>query len=57
MYPLDGALLVPYVPVWVTCGAVVDIGKLMRLLPAEPRSAAGFLFPSQYISGVILLTL
>ena len=32
------------------------IGILLRLLAAEPRSTAGLLFPSQYLSGMIWLT-
>ena len=32
------------------------IGFLMHLLAAEPRSTAGLLFPSQYLSGTILVT-
>ena len=32
------------------------IGILMRLLAAEPRSTAGLLLPSQYLSGTIWLT-
>ena len=33
------------------------ISILMRLPTAEPRSTAGLLFPSQYLSGTIWLTL
>ena len=33
------------------------IGILMRLLAAEPHSTAGILFPSQYLSGMILMTM
>ena len=33
------------------------IGILMRLLTAEPCSTAGLLFPSEYLSGTIWLTL
>ena len=32
------------------------IGILMRLPAAEPRSTAGLLFPSQYLSGMLWLT-
>ena len=32
------------------------IGILLRLPAAEPRSTAGLLFPSQYLSGTIWLT-
>ena len=55
MHPLCGALPVPYVPVRVTHGTLIDIGILMRLPAAEPRSTTGFLFPSQYLSGTIWL--
>ena len=41
MHPLYGALPVPYVPVWVTHGAVIAHRYTMRLLAAEPRSIAG----------------
>ena len=44
LHPLYGALPVPYVPVWFTRGAVIDIGTLMRLLAADPRSIARLLF-------------
>ena len=33
------------------------IGFLMHILAAEPRSTAGLLFSSQYLSGMILVTL
>ena len=44
------------VPVWLTRGAVIDIGTLMLLLAAEPRSIIGLLFPCQYLCGTILVT-
>ena len=34
-----------------------DIGSLIRLLAAEPRSIALLLFPCQYLCGTILVTL
>ena len=62
MHPLCGDLPVPYVPVWVTRGALIAhrcaipryIG--MRLPAAEPHSTTGLLFSSQYLSGTIWLT-
>ena len=56
MHPLYGALLVPYVPVRVTRGAVMlsHIGTRMRLLAAEPLSIAGHLFPGLCLCGTIL---
>ena len=59
LHPLYGDLSVPYVPVLVTRGAVIDIGRLMRLL-AEPCSIAGLLFvwcSAQFLCGTILVTL
>ena len=53
MHPLYGALPVPYVPVRVTRGVWTQIGILMRLLAADPRSTAGLFFSSQYIRGTI----
>ena len=50
MHPLCGALPAPYVPVRVTRGD-------LRLLAAEPHSIARLLFPSQCLSGTILVTL
>ena len=55
-HPLSGALPVPYVPVRVTRGDLMHIGILLRLPAAKPRSTAGLLFPSQYLSGMIWLT-
>ena len=55
---LHVALPVPYVPVGVTrCALVTHRYIHMRLLAAEPRSAAGLVFPSQYLCGQIMLTL
>ena len=52
MHPLQGALPVPYVPVRVTCGALVAHRYvLMRRLAVEPHSTAGLSFPSQYLCG------
>ena len=55
-HPLCGALHVPYVPVRVTRGALIAHRYTYRLPAAEPRSAAGLLFSSQYLSGTIWLT-
>ena len=55
MHHLYGALPVSYMPVQVTRGA--HIGKLMRLLAAEPHSTAGLLFSSQCPCEITLLTL
>ena len=57
MHPLCGALPVPYVPGRVIRGVWSHIGILMRLLSVEPRSTAGLLYSSQYLSGIILLAL
>ena len=55
--PLNGALPGPYVPVRVSPPVLWShIGTLMHRLAAEPRSAAGLLFPSLCPSGTILLT-
>ena len=40
MLPLYGVLPVPYLPVWVTRGALVTHRILMRLFAAEPRNTA-----------------
>ena len=57
MQPLNDALPGPYVPVWVTRGALAAHRYiLMRRLAAEPRNTAGILFFSQCSSGTILLT-
>ena len=56
MHPLNDALPGPYVPVWVTRGALVANRLHMHDLAAEPRSTAGPLFRSQCPSGTILLT-
>ena len=53
MHPLYSALPVP---VRVTPGTVMHISTLMRLLAAEPRSIAGFLFPCRYLCGTLLVT-
>ena len=55
-HPLCGALPVPYVPVRVTRGALIAHRILLRLPAAEPRSSAGLLFLSQYLSVMIWLT-
>ena len=57
MHALSGALPGPYVPVRVTRGALVAHWFSLDLLAAEPRSTAGLLFPSRYLSGTILVTL
>ena len=44
-------------PFWVDAVLWSHIGKLMRLLAAEPLSTAGFLFPSQWLCWTILLTI
>ena len=49
---LNDALPGPYVPVWVTRGALVAL----LCTDAPPRSTAGLLFPSQCFSGTTLLT-
>ena len=56
VYPLNGALPGPYVPVRVTRVLWSHIGTLMYRLAAEPRSTVGLLFPSRCPSGTILLT-
>ena len=56
MHPLCGALPVLYVPARLHAVLSSRIVILMRLLAAEPRIAAGLLFPSQYVSGAIWLT-
>ena len=56
MNPLDGALPVPCVPVWVT-HALVAHRLCMHLLTAESQSTAGLLFSSHCLCGMILLTL
>ena len=56
MHPLNDSLPGPYMPVWVTRGALVTHWYLMRHLSAEPRRTAGLLFPSQCNSATILLT-
>ena len=58
MYPLCGALPVPYVPVWIIRGALVA----HRYTCAPPRCRTtqyrcSPLFPPQWPSGTILLTL
>ena len=55
-HPLCGALPVPYVPVRVTRGALIAHRYTFALPAAEPRSIAGLLFSSQYLSGMIWLT-
>ena len=57
MHPLYCALPVSYVPVRVTCGALVPHRILICLLAAEPCSTAGPLFPFQCPCGTSLLTL
>ena len=57
MHSLNGALPGPRLPMRVTRGALVAHRILMRRLAAEHRSTAGLLFPSQWPSGTILLTL
>ena len=52
VHPLNGALPGRYVPVRVTCGALVA----HRYTYAPPRSTAGLSFLSQCPSGPILLT-
>ena len=57
VHNLNGALPGPYVPVRVAYAVLWShIGTLMPNLFAEPRSAAGLLFPSQCPSGTVLLT-
>ena len=58
MHPLCGALHVPSVPVRVTHGTLIAhrYTYSMCLPAAEPRSTAGLLFASQYLSGTIWLT-
>ena len=60
LHPHNVALPGPYVPVR-PCGLLAvlwsHIGTLIRLLAADPRSTTGLLFPSQFPSGTILLTL
>ena len=55
-----GAVPVPYVPAWVTRGALTAHRStyiVMHLITAGSRCTAGLLFPSQYLCGRILLTL
>ena len=58
----SGALPGPYVPGRM-CQAGLHvvlwshIGFIMHRLAAEPHTTAGLLFPSQYLSGTILMTL
>ena len=56
MHPLYGALPVPYVPGGLHAVLLSHIGKLMRLLAAEPLIIAGHLFPGQCLCGTILVT-
>ena len=55
MHPLNGALPGPYVPVRVTCGALVAHRHTYARLAAGPFSTAGLLVPSRCPSGTILL--
>ena len=55
-HPLCGALPVPCVPVRVTRGDLIAHRYTFAPLSCEPRSTAGLLFPSQYLSGMIWLT-
>ena len=52
MHPLNGAVPGAYVPVWITCGALVA----HRYNYARSRWTPGILYPSQCPSGTILLT-
>ena len=52
VHNLNGALHEPYVPVWVTRGALVAHWYTY----GPPRSTVGLLFPSECPSGMILLT-
>ena len=54
MHPFHGALPVPYVPLWVTRGACINI--LMRLFAAEPSCTVRLLFHSQCLYEAIVLT-
>ena len=56
MHPLCGALPVPYVPVLVTCGAVIAHRFTYAPPSREPRSITRFLFPCQCLCGTILVT-
>ena len=55
-HPLGGALPVPLCQSVIHALLWSHIGILLRLLAAEPRSTAGLLFLSQYLSGMIWLT-
>ena len=57
LHPHYGALLVPYVPVRVTRGAVIAYRYTdMCLLAAEPRRIAGLLLTFRCLCGTILET-
>ena len=56
MHPLCGVYLCLMCQSWLHAVLWSHIGTLMRLPAAEPRSTAGVLFPSQYLSGTIWLT-
>ena len=47
MHPLNGSLSGPYVPVWVTHGALVEHQYTYAQPRSEPFSTTGLLFPSQ----------
>ena len=56
MYPLCGALLVPYVPVRVTRGALISHRYTYAPPSCRTSQTSWLLFPSQYLSGTIWLT-
>ena len=56
VHPLNVALPGPYVPVRVTCGALVAHRYTYAPPRCRTRSTAVLLFPCQCLSGTILLT-
>ena len=56
LHPLNDSLPGPYVPVWVTRGALVAHRYTYAPPRCKPRSTPGLLFASQCPYGTILLT-